>query len=171
MDRATVNQFHCLASGRGGLSARWTKVAENCMKWDRYSVTIFTIWPLGGGPFWQVWQSCWKLHEMDRSNLKTFHYLATGEMSFSSRWNKVAGKLHEMDRSSLNFFHCLFTGGGLFSQLNQRWYKLHEMYRSSLKIFHCLAAGGGGGGLFCQLNQIWYKLHEMDTSSPKNFTV
>ena len=69
MDRSSLKIFiGCL---RGELSANWTTVAGNCMKWIDYRLSQKNFHSLaaeGGGGFFSA--SWTKVHEMDRSSLK-----------------------------------------------------------------------------------------------------
>ena len=123
------------------------------------------------GGFCQLSQSCWKLHEMDRSSLKLFslfsHWVREG---FSASWTKVAGNCMTWIDPVLNFFLSSVTGWGGFSA---SWAKVAENCMKwidpVLKMF--LSSATGWGEIFCQLNQSCWKLHELDRSSLKKFSL
>ena len=105
-----LNLFPLWLLGSRRVFASWTKVAGNCMKW----IEFFPSSVAGvGGLFYQLNQSCWKLHEMDRSSLNFFPFVLGGGGGIC-QLNQSCWNLHEMDRSSLKFplFGC---GGGGFS--------------------------------------------------------
>ena len=85
--------------GRGAFFANWTKVAGNCMRWID-PLRIFSS--EGGGLFCQLNQSCWKLHEMDRSSHRFFSFGGGGGLfcqvtvhdMFNDAWNTVAKLCH-----------------------------------------------------------------------------
>ena len=94
-----------------------------------------------GGLFCHKNQSCWKLPEMDRSDVKKFSLILEGGGGFSATKTKVAGNcLKWIDLMSKNFPSS--WGGGLFCHKNQSCWKLPEMDRSGVKNFPSSWGGG-----------------------------
>ena len=131
MDRSSVKKFSLILGGGGTFLPQKPKlleIAENCMKWAIGSFSaskvagnckIFPVQQLGGGGLFchkNQNQSCWKLHEMDRSSLKNFPFVTwlLWGGGFSASWNQSCWKLHEMDRSSLKKFPSSLGWGGAF---------------------------------------------------------
>ena len=112
MDRSSVKNFSLILGGGGGFSATKTKVAQNCLKWiDLVSKNFPSSG--GGGLFCHKNQSCFKLSEMDRSDVKKFSLIFGG---FSATKTKVARNcLKWIDLMSKIF--SLILGGGLFCQV------------------------------------------------------
>ena len=163
------------------------------MWWIRCQKIPLILW--GGGLFCHQNQSCLKLPEMDRSEVKKISFILRGGGGLFCHQNQNSSKLPEMDRSSVKHFPSL--GGGLFCHQNQNCSKLPEMDRSEVKKFSLILVGGGfsatkikvaqsclkwidwrskiflhaggGGGLFCHQNQSCLKLPEMDRSEVKIF--
>ena len=94
-----------------------------------------------GELFFQLNQSCWKLHEMDRFSLKSFPSLAARRLFCQLK--QSCWKLHEMDRFGLKIFPYLATWAGAFLP-GPRWdvqwcmkyglAKLHHMTWCELSI-------------------------------------
>ena len=123
----------------GGFSATKTKVARNCLKWiDLKSKNCPSSWV--GGLFCHQNQSCSKLPEMDRSEVKKISLIWGGGLFCHQ--NQSCSKLPGMDRSEVKKFSLILGGGGgLFCHQNQSCSKLSEMDRSGQKI--SLILGGG----------------------------
>ena len=147
MDRSEVKIFPSSWGGGGSFSATKTKVSSkpNCLKWiDLKSKNFPSSW--GEGLFCHQNQSCSKLPEMDRSEVKIlfFSHPGCGGGGFSATKTKVAwNRLKWIDLKS-KFFPSSW-GGGLFCHQNQSCSKLSEMDRSEVNNF---SLNPGGGGLF-----------------------
>ena len=132
-------------------SATKTKVAENCLKWIDLKPKISLILA-GGGLFCHRNQSCWKLHEMDRSNVKKVslipHPGGEGGGAFLPQ-NQSCSKLPEMDKSEVKKFSLILGQGDYLPQKpkNQSCSKLPEMDRSEVKKISLIL----GWGLFCPI--------------------
>ena len=117
--------------------------------------------PSWGGAFLPPNQSCSKLPEMDRSDVKIFSLIGGGGFCHQ---NQSCSKLPEMDRSDVKKFSLIW--GGAFLPPKQSCSKLPEMDRSGVKKFSLI-----WGGLFCHQKQSCSKLPEMDRSDVKNFSL
>ena len=141
MDRSDVATFS-LILGEGGFSATKTKVSQNCLKWiDLVSKNFPHLWG-GGRLFCHKNQSCSKLPEMDRSDVKKCSLILGGGGGFSATKTKVAWNcLKWIDLVSKIFPHPV--GGGLFCHKNQNCSKLPELDRTGVKIISHISGGGG----------------------------
>ena len=126
---------------RRGFSATKTKVAQNCLKWIDLVSKNFPH-PGWGWLFCHKNQSCSKLPEMDRSDVKKFS-LILGGLGFSATKTKVAWNcLNWVDLMSKKF-PLILGGVWLFCHKNQSCSKLPEMDRSGVKKFPSSWRGGG----------------------------
>ena len=80
------------SSGGGGFSATKTKVALNCLKWiDPMSKNFPSCWGGGGWLFCHKNQSCSKLPEVDRSDVKKFSILPQKPKLLQIAWSGWGG--------------------------------------------------------------------------------
>ena len=108
-------------------SASWTKIAGNCTKWKIQSKT-FPCLATVGGLFCQLNQSCWKLHEMDRSSLIIFPCLAAGgglhqvlDEMFNDVWNMLWQSYTMWHNASQVSHHKAEGTGGIFGRSEPTW--------------------------------------------------
>ena len=96
----------------GGLFCHKTKVARNCLKWIDLMSKNFTssCGGGGGGLFCHKSQSCLKLPEMDRSDVKNLPHPGGGGLF--CHINQSCSKLPEMDRSEVKTFPSSCGRGG-----------------------------------------------------------
>ena len=165
---------------------------------DRSEVKKFSlILGGGGGLFCHKNQSCLKLPEMDRSEVKKIFPHPGGRGLFCHK-NQSCSKLPEMDRSEVKKFSSSWGGGGGFSATKTKvarnclkWIDLKsknfpsswgggfsatktKVARNCLKWIDLKSKNfpsSWGGGLFCHKNQSCSKLPEMDRSEVKKFSL
>ena len=163
MDKSEAKKFS-LNLGGGAFLQQKPKLLEIAWNWWIWSQKIFPR--PGESGFCHKNQSCSKLPEMDKSEVKKFS-LILGGGGFSATETKVTRNcLKWINLKSKNFPHP--GGGRLFCHKNQSCSKLPEMDKSEVKIFSLIQEGGG---LFCHKNQSCSKWPEMDKSEVKKISL
>ena len=83
MDKSEVKKFSLIRGGGEDFSATKTKVAQSYLKWINLKSKNFPLsWGGGGGGlFCHKNQSCLKLAEMDKSEVKKFSFILGGRFS------------------------------------------------------------------------------------------
>ena len=136
--------------GGGGFSATKTKVARNCLKRINLRSKNFpSSWTKrqgGGGLFCHKNQSCSKLPETDKSEVKKFSLiLGGGGGGFSATKTKVAPNcLKRINLRSKNF-PSSWGGGGGFSATKTK-VAPNCLKRINLRSKNFPSSWGGGGG-------------------------
>ena len=121
---------------------------------------------IGWGLFCHLNQSCWKLHEMDRSRLRTFFlfcHLGGGGCWLSASWTKVTGNCMEWIDPVSEFFPSFTAGGGggFSARFPMRCSMMHEIWFGKVTSHYTVWAEyltkrqRGGGGLFGWFEPTW----------------
>ena len=113
---------------------------------DKSEVKKFSLILEGGALFCHKNQSCSKLPEMDKSEVKNIFPSYGGGGGLFYHKNQSCSKLPEMDQSEVKNFSLIGGGGEVFCHKNQSCSKLPEMDKSEVKKFFPHPGGGGGGG-------------------------